>query len=361
MNPYHPSPLPTEQVELPPGLQGLLDQIARNVHENWALARIQEGWVWGAQRNDGLRQHPCLVPYSDLPESEKGYDRLTAEQTLKAILAMGFRILPPEPGAASPDATTQLVQAPAPSGPKVQNRVGDFIGKYQLLGLLGAGGLGEVWHARDTGITQREVAIKTILVSGEHFQLDSLRSEAQVMARMYHHPNLPVLYDVLEVTGGFVLVIEYLPGYDLDCFLQHARGFISWSDLRAIMQGILAGLEHAQRYEVLHRDLKPRNIRIFNPLPRYRAVQVKDVKILDFGLGILWKEWNKQVADDWTATFAPFAGTPRYMSPEQIRGGPLGTASDLYAVGLILFELLTGNWPYEVPNAHDPLLFRSPL
>lgn len=89
---YHPDPLDTSQVRLPPDLNALLEDLARNTHEVWAAERMAEGWTWGPQRDDASRQHPCLVPYDGLPETEKEYDRSTAREVLKAIMAMGYRI-----------------------------------------------------------------------------------------------------------------------------------------------------------------------------------------------------------------------------------------------------------------------------
>ena len=79
-------------VELSDELKQLVEQLARNVHDNWALGRINQGWTIGPERNDQLKQHPCLVDYSDLPESEKEYDRNTAMETLKLILKLGWKI-----------------------------------------------------------------------------------------------------------------------------------------------------------------------------------------------------------------------------------------------------------------------------
>lgn len=89
---YVPKPTDTSGIELPSELYELTEQIAENVHENWALARIREGWVYGEERNDVKKTTPCLVPYSELPESEKEYDRKTAIETLKMIVASGYKI-----------------------------------------------------------------------------------------------------------------------------------------------------------------------------------------------------------------------------------------------------------------------------
>ena len=90
--PYHPHPIDTSSVELPEELQQLVEHLARNVHENWALGRINEGWVYGPKRDDITKQHPCLVDYDDLPENEKDYDRHTAMETLKAIIVSGWAL-----------------------------------------------------------------------------------------------------------------------------------------------------------------------------------------------------------------------------------------------------------------------------
>lgn len=91
-NKYIPQPIDTSDVKLPKELETLVEQMAKNVHEVWAQTRIAQGWTYGAERNDALKHHPCLVPYEDLPESEKEYDRNTSVETLKLILKLGFEI-----------------------------------------------------------------------------------------------------------------------------------------------------------------------------------------------------------------------------------------------------------------------------
>ena len=89
---YTPKPIDTSRVILPQQLLELTEQIAENVHENWSLGRINEGWVYGEHRDDEKKTHPCLVPYDQLPDSEKEYDRNTALETLKLIVALGYKI-----------------------------------------------------------------------------------------------------------------------------------------------------------------------------------------------------------------------------------------------------------------------------
>lgn len=89
---YTPQPVDTSEVRLPAELDELVEKIAKNVHEVWAQSRIEQGWTYGEERNDELKHHPCLVPYEELPEIEKDYDRDTALGTLKLICKLGFKI-----------------------------------------------------------------------------------------------------------------------------------------------------------------------------------------------------------------------------------------------------------------------------
>jgi ryanodine receptor 2 len=89
---YVPQPMDTSDVQLPQELNELVEKMAKNVHEVWAQSRISQGWTYGPERNDALKHHPCLVPYEDLPEVEKAYDRDTALSTLKLICKLGFKI-----------------------------------------------------------------------------------------------------------------------------------------------------------------------------------------------------------------------------------------------------------------------------
>lgn len=89
---YQPKPIDTSKVELPAEIQEIGEMLAKNTHENWSAQRLADGWTWGPVRDDTRRHHPDLVPYEELPEEEKEYDRITARETLKVLLAMGFEI-----------------------------------------------------------------------------------------------------------------------------------------------------------------------------------------------------------------------------------------------------------------------------
>ena len=90
---YVPQPMDTSHIQLPEELNVLIEQMAKNVHEVWAQSRIKQGWRYGNERSDALKQHPCLIPYEELPEVEKAYDRDTALETLKLISKLGFKII----------------------------------------------------------------------------------------------------------------------------------------------------------------------------------------------------------------------------------------------------------------------------
>lgn len=96
MNPYKPTPIDTSMIALPDCIEDLTEKLAENVHENWALARIRQGWSYGPIRDDMKKETPCLVPYDQLPEEEKEYDRNTALETVRLIWKLGYRIVPKE-------------------------------------------------------------------------------------------------------------------------------------------------------------------------------------------------------------------------------------------------------------------------
>ena len=100
MHTYTPRPLDTSATPLPADLQQLLERLAENAHEVWAAQRIEQGWAYGPNRDDAAKKHPCLVPYADLPDSEKEYDRNAAAETLKVVMNLGYTIsVPPDASA----------------------------------------------------------------------------------------------------------------------------------------------------------------------------------------------------------------------------------------------------------------------
>lgn len=207
-------------------------------------------------------------------------------------------------------------------------------GRYRLERRLGAGGMGEVWSATDTRLA-RPVALKILRSSLAADPAVRLRfeSEARSAARL-HHPNVVAVFDAGTDAGDgetaqLWLVMERLPGPTLADSM--ARGPLAPAEVRAVATDVLAGLSAAHEAQLVHRDIKPSNL-----------LQAADGswKIADFGIA---KPLDSAV--DLTATGATI-GTPSYLSPEQLEGRAATPASDLWAVGVVLYEALAGRKPF---------------
>ena len=217
---------------------------------------------------------------------------------------------------------------------------GARLGAYEILGLLGAGGMGEVYRARDTKL-HRDVALKVLpeLVAGDTERLARFRREAQVLASL-NHPNIAHLYGFEDAAGTPALVMELVPGPTLADRI--AQGPLELPEALPIARQIADALEAAHEHGVIHRDLKPANIK------------VKDdgsVKILDFGLAkALTADGGSGAADPSNSPtltaratqIGMILGTAAYMSPEQARGRPVDRRADVWAFGCVLYEMLTG-------------------
>jgi len=210
------------------------------------------------------------------------------------------------------------------------------IGKYEIQEVLGRGGMGAVYRGFDPAIS-RAVAIKTIAKSsldeGElHHLLARFRHEAQVVGRLAH-PGIVQIYDYGEDDELAYIVMELVNGKTLhDHLAQHAN--YDLREVGEIMRSLLDALGHAHAAGVVHRDMKPSNIMINRD---------GGIKISDFGIAHTETSELTQIGD--------VLGTPHYMAPEQFLGLPIGVATDLYAVGVIAYDLLTGTKPFVGPNA----------
>ena len=196
---------------------------------------------------------------------------------------------------------------------------GERFGRYTITGFLGRGGMGEVWKAHDEEL-DRAVALKFIRLS---FAANQLTREAR-MASALNHPGIVTVYDVALWEGTPILVMELVTGTPLSRFCNAP---MSVDQLIRIGVQSSSALASAHAEGMVHGDLKPDNI-IWRP--------DELAKILDFGLA-------RRTAD---AGAAEIAGTPLYMSPEQARGDPVGTASDVYSLGLVLYELASAQRPF---------------
>jgi tetratricopeptide (TPR) repeat protein len=211
------------------------------------------------------------------------------------------------------------------------------IGKYQIVGKIGQGAMGDVYKAQDP-ILNRFVAIKTI--SADLGSDDMLRKrferEAQSAARL-NHPNIITVYDFGEEHDKLYMAMELLDGTDLKQVIK-ARSVTTLDQKLAIMVQIGEGLAFAHSNEIVHRDLKPANIHVQSN---------GQVKIMDFGLARL-------SGSEMTRT-GMVLGTPNYMSPEQVRGERADARSDIFALGCVFYELLAFQKAFEAPSMHAVL------
>ena len=232
---------------------------------------------------------------------------------------------------------------------------GTRLGPYEITAPLGEGGMGEVYQATDTAL-RREVAIKLL---PEAFTQDAERlarfeREAQVLAQL-NHPNIAAIYGLHESAGLRFLVLELVPGETLE--QRIARGAAPVDEAVAIAGKIADGLEYAHERGIVHRDLKPANVKL---------TPDGDVKILDFGLAKAIGGEASAGGPTSTPTVLPtltsagtFAGmilgTAAYMSPEQARGRPVDKRADIWAFGVVVHELLTGQRLFDGETVSDTI------
>jgi len=221
----------------------------------------------------------------------------------------------------------------------VRLTAGTKLGSHEILAPLGAGGMGEVYRARDTKLN-RDVAIKVLLpsVANDPDRLARFSREAQVLASL-NHPNIAHIYGVEEANGVTALVMELVDGEDLS--RRIARGPIPIDEAVPIARQIAEALEAAHEHGIVHRDLKPANIKVRDD---------GTVKVLDFGLakamdpagGSSVSMMNSPTLSFYATEAGVILGTAAYMSPEQAAGKSVDKRSDLWAFGVVLLEMLTG-------------------
>jgi len=203
------------------------------------------------------------------------------------------------------------------------------IGRYKILGELGRGAMGIVYKAEDPNL-DRIVALKTIVLEADAEGRKEYEKrfflEAKAAGKL-NHPNIVTVYDFGEAEGVAYLAMELVEGTDLRERLKEAKGEgLPASDALDIAQQVAEGLGYAHERGIVHRDIKPGNIML------QRRGQAK---IMDFGLA------RMRVADHKTST-GMVLGTPKYMSPEQVAGQPVDQRSDIFSLGIVLHEMLTG-------------------
>ncbi|MSP90423.1 MAG: serine/threonine protein kinase [Myxococcales bacterium] len=223
-----------------------------------------------------------------------------------------------------------------------QNLVGRALaGRYKLLKLIGAGGMGAVYQGHDQQMSNRVVAVKVLaphLITDEK-QIARFEQEARAASQL-RHPNSIGVLDFGQSDGYIYMVLEYLTGDTLTGVLR--RGRVEPQRALYMMRQICKSLAEAHSKGIIHRDLKPDNIFVCE------IYGEKDfIKVIDFGIAKFLESGGQELTQA-----GKMFGTPRYLSPEQAQGLPLAATSDLYALGVILFEMLCGRPPFV---AEDPI------
>jgi eukaryotic-like serine/threonine-protein kinase len=256
-----------------------------------------------------------------------------------------------DPTKTAPDRTSE--PAAEPANPLSMSLTGQTLGgRYRIEGRLGEGGMAYVYLARDLE-SGAEVAVKVLLPTliSEPAAVERLQREAVIAMRL-DHPNVCPILDVGQTPQlPIYLVMPYLPGEPLT-MLEVRQGPLSVDEGIPLLLQICRGLEHAHGLQILHRDLKPENVMLVpdrNVAGGVRAV------LLDFGLAKVLRDEPGLVKLTRTGITL---GTPEFMSPEQVLGKPLDGRSDVYALGVLAFEMFTGRVPFEGKSPQEIAIAR---
>ena len=210
-----------------------------------------------------------------------------------------------------------------------QEAIGTRKGDYEILALLGVGGMGQVYKVRNV-LSDRVEAMKVLLpnLADQKMLADRFIREIKVLAGL-HHPNIAELRTALTIDNQLVMIMEFVEGATLSSRVQ--EGGIPYGQALGYIQQVLAALSYAHSQKIIHRDIKPANM-MLTP----QGV----VKLMDFGIA-------RQDGDVTLTTANSTVGSIAYMSPEQVKGEPVDARSDLYSVGVSLYELITGQRPFQ--------------
>jgi tetratricopeptide (TPR) repeat protein/predicted Ser/Thr protein kinase len=225
------------------------------------------------------------------------------------------------------------------SQPKIV-QLPEFGPRYRVIGAIGKGGMGEVFRAYDTEL-KGEVALKVIRGDADHEgALARFRREI-ALARKVTSPNVLRVYDLAEHDGLRFLTMEYVDGEDLAALMRR-EARLPIERAVSIFRQVCQGLEAAHAEGVVHRDLKPQNVLVDTE---------GRVRVADFGLA-------RSIAESGLTASGAIMGSPAYMSPEQVKGDPTDERSDIYSLGIMLYQLVAGETPFQAPTPHAVMEMR---
>ncbi|MET0647709.1 MAG: protein kinase [Pyrinomonadaceae bacterium] len=214
--------------------------------------------------------------------------------------------------------------------------IGQVFGNYKIEQKLGEGGMGEVFRGVDM-MLEREVAIKFLRpeLASQAQVVERFRSEAVTLAKL-NHPNIATLYNFMRQGDSFIMVLEFVRGVTLDHVIQQ-RGVIPVESAIPIFCQMLDGIQEAHDFGIIHRDIKPANMMV---------TERGTLKVLDFGIARILGTARMTRQGN-------IIGTIEYMSPEQVRGFETDARSDIYSLGMLLYEMLTARCPFDIQNEFE--------
>jgi serine/threonine-protein kinase len=214
--------------------------------------------------------------------------------------------------------------------------IGQVFGNYKIEQKLGEGGMGEVFRGVDM-MLEREVAIKFLRpeLASQAQVVERFRSEAVTLAKL-NHPNIATLYSFMRQGDSFIMVLEFVRGVTLDHVIQQ-RGVIGVESAIPIFCQMLDGIQEAHDFGIIHRDIKPANMMV---------TEKGTLKVLDFGIARILGTARMTRQGN-------IIGTIEYMSPEQVRGFETDARSDIYSLGMLLYEMLTARCPFDIQNEFE--------
>jgi serine/threonine-protein kinase len=215
-------------------------------------------------------------------------------------------------------------------------QAGNVVGNYKVIDKIGEGGMGAVFKGIDL-MLEREVAIKMLRpeLASQPEVVERFRSEAVTLAKL-NHPNIATLYSFLRQGEDFFMVMEFVRGETLDSLIRRSGAMPCDRAITLFCQA-LEGIDHAHRMGIVHRDIKPANMML---------TEMGTLKVMDFGIARVLgtSRMTKQ---------GNIVGTIEYMSPEQVRGQETDARSDIYSLGILLYEMLTGRVPFSSDSEYD--------